>query len=399
MYFKYFEFLITNLNHVLGFMHIHQFSVMKDIILPVGISFYIFQALSYTIDVYRNEVCIEKNFVRYALYVAFFPQLVAGPIERSKNLLCQVKEVPLTVKIEYDRIVNGLMLMLFGYFQKMVIADRLAIITDAIYEHYESINSGALALGVITFSLEIYCDFASYSAIAIGSAQIMGFTLMENFNVPYLSSSIKKFWGRWHISLSSYLKDYLYIPLGGNRCSKIRRYVNLMITFLVSGVWHGASWNYIVWGGIHGVLRVAEDFFSSIFRNCKTSGIFIRIKLLTKIIFTNIFVGLAWVLFRAGSFSGAYAYLSRLFSFTDEGVLRYVVNIKKIEVIALIIAILLLVFFDMIKYLKGERVDVFLQKCKLPIRWILLIIMIVMIAVFGVYGVNVEIEPFIYFQF
>lgn len=249
IFFKYFDFLLENVNVLLGVFHVEQIDKFLDVLLPVGISFYTFQALSYTVDVYRKDIKAEHNFLKYALFVSFFPQLVAGPIERSGNLLRQVHEVPSKRLWNYERIANGLIIMAWGMFQKMVIADRVAILVNTVFDSWYMYGSTILCLGAIGFAIQIYCDFSGYSAVAIGAAQVMGFTLMSNFEEPYLSRSIKEFWRRWHISLSTWFRDYLYIPLGGNRCTKLRRSFNLMFTFLVSGLWHGAGWGYITWGG------------------------------------------------------------------------------------------------------------------------------------------------------
>lgn len=245
-YFKYINFAFDILRSVFEGMHI-QLNVPKfDIVLPVGISFYIFQALGYTIDVYRDEIYAEKNFLKYALFVSFFPQLVAGPIERSKNLLCQLA-TPKKFKFEEAR--EGLLLMLWGFFLKIVLADRIAIFVDTVYGDYTTYAGYYLILATVLFAFQIYCDFAGYSTIAIGVAKILGITLMENFKSPYLSTSVAEFWRNWHISLTSWFKDYLYIPLGGSRKGKFRKYLNKMIVFLLSGLWHGASMSFVVWGG------------------------------------------------------------------------------------------------------------------------------------------------------
>lgn len=245
---KYFDFAIDNANRVLSHFSMQVINPTFDVILPVGISFYIFQALSYTVDVYREDVKAEKNFLKYALFVSFFPQLVAGPIERSKNLLKQVHE-----KHYFDaqRVKDGLLLMIWGGFQKIVIADRVAIVVDTVFNKFPQYGGMYIVVATILFAFQIYCDFSGYSTIAIGAAKVMGFQLMENFNAPYLSMSVAEFWRRWHISLSSWFRDYLYIPLGGNRKGKFRKYVNLMIVFIVSGLWHGAQWSFIVWGALN----------------------------------------------------------------------------------------------------------------------------------------------------
>ena len=246
LFFKYYGFAIDSINSLIPDGRI-QLVDRFDVILPVGISFYMFQSVGYMIDVYRGDVKVEKNFVKYALFVSFFPQLVAGPIERSKNILSQIDDITDKKLLDFDRVMSGFIYMIWGFFLKIVIADRIAVIVDEVFNRYYSYGTFVLILGAVCFALQIYCDFASYSTIAIGSAQIMGFTLMENFETPYFAMSIKEFWRRWHISLSMWFRDYLYIPLGGSRCSKIKKYRNIIITFLVSGLWHGANWTYVLW--------------------------------------------------------------------------------------------------------------------------------------------------------
>ena len=237
-YFKYINFTLNIITQVLGKVHIQLNAPVFDIILPVGISFYTFQALSYTMDVYRGEIYAEKNFFRYALFVSFFPQLVAGPIERSKNLL---KQLAVPKKFDFVKARDGFLLMIWGYFLKVVLADRIAIFVDTVYGDYQTFNGWYIAVATILFAVQIYCDFAGYSTIAMGAAEILGIDLMENFDAPYLSASVADFWRRWHISLTSWFKDYLYIPLGGSRKGKVRKYINKLIVFLVSGLWHGAN--------------------------------------------------------------------------------------------------------------------------------------------------------------
>lgn len=249
--FKYFDFAVDNINRVLSYLNIQILEPSFDIVLPVGISFYIFQALSYTVDVYRKDVKAEKNFLKYALFVSFFPQLVAGPIERSKNLIKQIHE---RHYFNAQRVKDGLLLMIWGGFQKIVIADRVAIVVDTVFNNFPEYGGMYIVVASILFAVQIYCDFAGYSTIAIGAAKVMGFALMENFNAPYFSTSVSEFWRRWHISLSSWFKDYLYIPLGGNRKGKLRKYINLMIVFIVSGLWHGAEWSFVIWGALNRIV-------------------------------------------------------------------------------------------------------------------------------------------------
>lgn len=208
-------------------------------------------------DVYRKDIYAEHNFFKYALFVSFFPQLVAGPIERSKNLLIQINEKH---KFDFERVRSGLLLMLYGYFQKVVLAEYLALVVDSVYNTYSERTGFQLLVATICFAFQIYCDFGSYSNIAVGSARIMGFRLMENFNTPYFAVSVSDFWRRWHISLSTWFRDYLYIPLGGNRKGKVRKWMNQMIVFLVSGLWHGASWHFVIWGGMNGAYQVVGEW-------------------------------------------------------------------------------------------------------------------------------------------
>ena len=250
-YFKYFSWLVNMLNEAFlskGGLHIR----VPEIILPVGISFFIFQALGYTIDVYRGEINAQHNFLKYALFVAFFPQLVAGPIERSKTLLSQIEEEH---KFDYTRMLRGLLLMLWGYFLKLVIADRIALFVDTVFGDYGSYSGLIIMLAAILFAFQIYCDFAGYSTIAAGAAEVMGFHLMDNFNCPYFSKSIREFWRRWHISLSTWFRDYLYIPLGGSRKGLQRTLINIFVVFLASGLWHGANWTFVLWGAFMDSIR------------------------------------------------------------------------------------------------------------------------------------------------
>lgn len=246
--FKYLRFAIININSLLSYLNLKTINLSLNSIVPIGISFYILQSIGYTIDVYRGNIKAEKNFLKYALFVSFFPQLVAGPIERSKNLLRQINEEH---KFDFQRVKDGILLMVWGFFLKLVIADRIAIIVDTVFDKFPAYKGLYIVFAVILFGIQIYCDFAGYSTIAIGSAKVMGFKIMDNFNSPYMSMSVAEFWRRWHISLSTWFRDYLYIPLGGNRKGKIRKYFNLMIVFLVSGLWHGANWTYVIWGGLN----------------------------------------------------------------------------------------------------------------------------------------------------
>jgi len=243
-YFKYTNFLLDNLRSLFATLHIEMNIPRADILLPVGISFFTFQALGYLIDVYRDDIYAEKNFLRYALFVSFFPQLVAGPIERSKNLL---KQLATPAKYELENIKEGIWIMLYGYFLKVVLADRIAVFVDTVYGAYHQYKGMYLLVASILFAIQIYCDFYGYSVIAQGSARMFGYRLMDNFNAPFFAQSVSELWRRWHISLNSWFRDYLYITLGGNRKGNFRKNINLLIVFFISGLWHGANWTYVVW--------------------------------------------------------------------------------------------------------------------------------------------------------
>ena len=292
--FKYFNFFFESINYLLG-NKLH--SVTLNLLLPVGISFYTFQTLSYCIDVYRGNISAEKHFGYYATFVSFFPQLVAGPIERPDNLLPQLRKEK---EFDYNKAVYGLKLMAVGFFKKIVVADNLAYYVDMVYNDLSYYQGFALVLAAFFFTIQIYCDFSGYSDIAKGSAKLLNIDLMDNFKTPYFSTTIKEFWSRWHISLSSWFKDYVYIPLGGNRCSKLRHYFNLLATFLVSGLWHGANITFVIWGGIHGLLQILEDIFH-IKKNTKTYSFswFIRV------ILVFMLMSITWVFFRASNLHDA----------------------------------------------------------------------------------------------
>ena len=252
--FKYFNFFTSTISETFNYFNIFIDSPTFKLLLPVGISFYTFQTLSYTIDVYRGQKKAEKHLGYFAVYVSFFPQLVAGPIERSTHLLPQFFE-----KHDFDieRAKAGIKLMLWGFFMKVAIADRLAFYVNDVYNNLESYTSGHYMVATYFFAYQIYCDFAGYSLIAIGAAKVLGFSLMDNFRTPYYSKTISEFWKRWHISLSTWFRDYVYIPLGGNRAVKWRWYYNLFFTFLVSGLWHGANWTFLIWEALHGIFLIA----------------------------------------------------------------------------------------------------------------------------------------------
>ena len=398
-YFKYINFALDVMTDVLGIFHISVNVPTFDVILPVGISFYIFQALSYTMDVYRDEIYAEKNIFRYALFVSFFPQLVAGPIERSKNLL---KQLAKPNDFDYNNARTGLLMMLWGYFIKVVMADRLAVLVDTVYNDVSAYHGMELVVANLFFTIQIYCDFMGYSIIAKGAAKYLGYNLMSNFEMPYFSTSIKEFWRRWHISLSSWLRDYLYIPLGGNRKGTARKYFNLLLTFFVSGLWHGANITFVVWGMFHGICQVIEDIFRMIFGKISD-----RIKNQTaakawkglNIFKTFILAAIGWVFFRANNISQAIQVLKTSVKLdnvsavlTDGGI--YNLGIDKMGLIMLGIAVLLLF---VVSIMRENGVN--------PIEWISSKHFVVryatywLIVVLIIFSLDLTGKEFIYFQF
>lgn len=388
--FKYFNFFADLLNNFSG----KNFNIAIDVLLPVGISFYTFQALGYTIDVYRKDIRAEENFIDYALFVSFFPQLVAGPIERSVNLLPQIKNPK---KFSYDNLVKGLAFFFYGMFLKLIIADRAAILVNEVFGNYKHFSREILIISGILFTLQIYCDFYSYSIMAKGSAKILGIDLMDNFKEPLLSKSITDFWRRWHISLSTWFKDYLYIPLGGNRKGKLRKYFNLILVFLVSGLWHGADLSFVLWGLIHGIFNVLENIFGI---NKKSRRKNILLDSFRRIL-TFIIVVFAFIYFRAENIHHGNEYLLAIIN--NPRSLNIMEDLSKTSfgisnIYPLIIGIIILFVFDILKYNKINLAEKVL-KIILPIRWLIYLAFIFAIIIFGVYGPEFSESAFIYFQF
>ena len=388
--FKYFNFFADLLNNLSG----KNFNIAIDVLLPVGISFYTFQALGYTIDVYRKDIRAEENFIDYALFVSFFPQLVAGPIERSVNLLPQIKNPK---KFSYDNLVRGLILFFYGMFLKLIIADRAAILVNEVFGNYKNFSREILIISGILFTLQIYCDFYSYSIMAKGSAKILGINLMDNFKEPLLSKSITEFWRRWHISLSTWFKDYLYIPLGGNRKGKPRKYFNLILVFLVSGLWHGADLSFVLWGLIHGIFNVLENIFGI---NKKSRRKNILLDSFRRIL-TFIIVVFAFIYFRAENIHHGNEYLLAIIN--NPRSLNIMEDLSKTSfgisnIYPLLFGIIILFVFDILKYNKINLAEKVL-KIILPIRWLIYFAFIFAIIIFGVYGPDFSESAFIYFQF
>lgn len=391
--------VINQLNSLIDTRRLSMQPITLRILLPAGISFYFFQSMGYLIDVYRGKISAEKHFGYYALFVSFFPQLLAGPIGRADSLLPQYKkEHP----FQYDKVTYGLKLMAWGYFKKLVIADVFAQTVDRLYNNVHSYVGLAFIVVTIMFAIEIYCDFSGYSDIAIGCAKLFGIDLMANFKSPYFSFSIKEFWSRWHISLSTWFRDYVYIPLGGNRVSKWRHCLNLMITFLVSGFWHGSSMTYLMWGGLHGLLQIIETFLYPRTKDVKTanrSERFQKRRHWWQLPLTFILLCFTWIFFRANTLSDAVWVISRLF-WDASRPLNYLqtavvcLELSPIAAIGMTLSVVLLGVYDYAA-LKCDVIATF-SKQKCFVRWPVYILLLATIALFAPKGVATE---FIYFQF
>jgi len=380
-FFKYFNFLSDNILSLTQQLGLQLSRPGFNILLPVGISFYIFQALGYTIDVYRGKTLAERDFITYALFVSFFPQLVAGPIERSYQLLPQFKQEH---RLQYDNIAAGARLMIWGYFLKLVLADRCALFVDSIFDNVQQHNGGSYLLATLMFTFQIYGDFAGYSLIATGVARMLGFRLMENFHRPYFATSLTDFWRRWHISLSSWFKEYLYIPLGGSRVSGARRSFNLIVTFLVSGLWHGANWTFVCWGAIHGFFVALEKIFQR--RKKQLSGI----RRVIPCLCTFAVVSLLWVFFRARHLHDAVSIFHGMV--TNPG-MPFLQDVGIGNVAAAICAIVAVLVKD---YADEKAWPVHIATSNHAwIRYSYFAFMICIITLFGVLGS----DQFIYFQF
>ena len=397
--FKYANFLIENISGMLGALGFQTIEYRLDLLLPVGISFYTFQALSYTMDVYYGKIKAEKSLLRYALYVSFFPQLVAGPIERSDNLLPQIQNVEKINVWNFTRIRNGVLLMMWGLFQKLVIADRVAILVNQVYDNYTQYGMVELVVATVLFAFQIYCDFGGYSTIAKGAAEVMGFELMLNFKQPYLAVNIKEFWRRWHISLTSWFTDYLYIPLGGNRKGEFRKYVNIFIVFSVSGLWHGASWNFIAWGVIHAIYQIVGNLRQSITRKVtgKKEMQISFSKRIRKTIVNFVLVDFAWLFFCAGSFRVAVGIIRQMFTVVSATSLLNL-GLDTANWVILLVALLILLFVDIL-HEKKLSVIAWVEKQELWLRWMLYLGLIWCTIMFGIYGIAYDTSQFIYFQF
>lgn len=401
-WFKYIGFTITSINTVFSKAGMHVSIPVLDVVLPIGISFFIFQAIGYVIDVYRNDIYAEKNFVIYALFISFFPQLVAGPIERSKNMFKQIGNMP---AFDMENVRQGLLSMAYGLFLKVFIADNIANLINPIFIDFEAYRGCELALAAVLFGIQIYCDFGGYTKIAIGSAKVIGFQLMENFESPYLAGNVKEFWRRWHISLTSWFTDYVYIPLGGNRKGKFRKYLNTLLVFSLSGLWHGADWSYVLWGVINGCYLVMHDATEKLRRKlCSVLSVNTEMfgwQVLKRVLVFCL-IDFTWIFFRASNISVALKMIKRILLNSD---ISYIFSTHFLDVfgsgyrfLILCIGIIVLFIVDYAEY-KGKDVLKTVLNQQVIIRWMIYFAIIFFIILFGAYGDEYEQTQFIYFQF
>lgn len=389
-FFKYFNFACS----IIGV------EPSLKIILPVGISFYIFQSLTYVFDIYRGDTKPERDFFKYALFVSFFPVLLAGPIERSKHLLHQFDEMH---HFDYDRTRHGLIRMLYGFFLKLVIAQRLAIAVNLIYDHYSDCTGYQLLLGTVLYAFQIYCDFASYSSIAVGCADILGFSLIENFRQPFLAASCSDLWRRWHVSLNSWFRDYLYIPLGGSRVPKWRKYLNVMIVFTTSGLWHGASWTYIIWGALSGLFQVLGEILKPL-RTAAVKRLPVHNKYthvihhILQILITFGLFSTSLVFFRSPDLNAALTITAKIFtkfepaSIMSTSLFSLGLGVKNFMFLAVSMAMLFI--YDIINE-KQKDAAAYIAALKAPLRWVIYYAAAVMILASASLGS----QQFIYFKF
>ncbi len=380
-FFKYFNFFNENLVSVFSLFGKEFHPINLSIILPIGLSFHTFQSMSYTIEVYRGKQKAERHLGYFANYVLFFPQMVAGPIERYETLGNELKT---SHKPLYQNFSDGFKLILFGLFVKMAVADNIAPYVNQIYAEPLKYNSLQVLLSVFLFSFQIYADFFGYSTIALGSAKLLGINIMDNFKTPYLSKSVSEFWSRWHISLSTWFRDYLYIPLGGNRVAIPRWSLNILIVFIVSGFWHGANWTFVVWGALHGLMLLLERYFSSWFKfEIKNEWSFLNILLVLK---TFIITSFIWIFFRAENFQKAKEMFNAIFN-------NQSVELVSLDILYALLFTGLIILFDFFLY--NTRFDSKLNTFKTPFRWAFYIVLLFCLMTMS----GTQKFTFIYFQF
>lgn len=398
-YFKYANFFITSFVDSFRLFGKDLEVTPLSIILPVGISFYTFQTLSYTIDIYRKKIQPTDNALSFFTFVAFFPQLVAGPIERASHLLPQFQKIHI---LKYEQVKSGLLLISFGLIKKMIIADRAAVLVNTVYENPSNYKGLEIIVATILFAFQIYCDFSGYTDIARGSAKMMGFDLMKNFNAPYFSKSITAFWHRWHISLSTWFRDYVYFPLGGNKKGKYRTYLNLFIVFVVSGLWHGAAVTFLIWGAIHGTIIVIEKGIKNIRKTFSQDTLEEKSSYLSTFfmaIMTFVIVCFAWIFFRAETLADAMIIIQNLSKSVDTFFFyekEYMLGLDHTNMIVLLVAIGSLLILEAIGHYKN--VYKIVQRQHVIVRWSIYLVTVYILIIYGYYGYE-DRSQFIYFQF
>jgi len=387
--FKYYNFFITSFAGCLELLNIRIHITILNLILPVGISFYTFHTLTYTLEVYKRKFEPTKDIISFFLFVSIFPLAMAGPIERATNLLPQLYKKRI---LDYSQIVSGLRLLLWGFFMKVAIADRLTVYVDSVYNNVSHHSGITLVLATVFFSFQIYCDFVGYSYIAVGCGKLLGLNFIENFRRPYMAVSVADFWRRWHISLSTWFRDYVYIPLGGNRCSTGRYYYNLMVTFLVSGLWHGADWSFVIWGGLNGLFQVIGKVLSPIKKYILQNSFLsqaVKIKKEFDILITFGLITFTWIFFRANSLDDSFIVI--------KNIVRFKGNLFTNNIDSLIygsVLILVLCFSDAIQECNSGK-HYFLEHKNKGIRYASYLLILLIILLIGVFDGS----QFIYFQF
>lgn len=381
-YFKYYNFFLSSWNEFAGYAHFEKTFEIHDILLPIGLSFHVFQSLSYTIEVYRGNQIPERHLGYFANYVLFFPQMVAGPIERYDRLGARLREFH---AYHYENISAGGKLILYGLFVKMCIADNLAPIVNQVYEHPEKFGPFSILIGLCAFSIQIYADFYGYSTIAIGAAKMLGIDLMDNFKQPYFATSIRDFWQRWHISLSTWFRDYVFIPMGGSRVNTMRLVLNILIVFTLSGFWHGANYTFLIWGALHGLLYLVEHFINKIpgvesLAKKSVAKLFLGIK-------TFLLVTFVWIFFRAESLEKAKLIIAGVFNNSVQEVSK--LNFSN----WILLPLILFVFIE--RFIINKRIDSWLTPKLVYPRWSFYFVLLLCIFLFS----GIKSYPFIYFRF
>ncbi len=399
---KYSGFIVGSVSVLTGGTVVSESRIITKLVLPVGLSFYTFQAMGYLLDVYQGKYEAERNLFKTLAFLTFFPTIISGPILRYNDIKPQF-DAP--IAFNYKSFRDGILMFGVGLFQKMVIADRIGIVVDQAYDNHMAYKGFFVVLIAAYYALQIYFDFAGYSYMAIGISRMIGIEIKDNFNTPYFSMSIAEFWRRWHISLSSWLRDYLYIPLGGNRKGKVRKFLNIMIVFLVSGIWHGADWSFVLWGGMHGALQIIQALVMK-----PKKFIIEKLKIDTErtatkcvcIVWNFILISYAWIFFRADNIKQALQFIKNTFKefnlwiFFDGSI--YTLGLDQKEMHVLMLSLLIMLVLDVLKY-KGQDIIVMINRQQMVIRWLIYLVVIFSVLIYGIYGTSYNASNFIYMSF